>query len=138
MDIRQAALTDLDTIKSISVTTISKIYPHYYPKGAVNFFLEHHREENILNDIEKGAVFLCFNEEKNVVETITIKDNEISRLFVLPVYQNKGFGTAMLDFAERTISKQYSKIVLAASLPAKQMYLKRGYRETEFGARYKA
>ncbi len=38
----------------------------------------------------------------------------------------------MLDFAEKRISGQYSKIVLDASLPAKQIYLKRGYKEIEF------
>ena len=43
-----------------------------------------------------------------------------------------GIGTELLDFAEKIISFQYSKIVLDASLPAKQIYLKRGYKETEF------
>lgn len=41
-------------------------------------------------------------------------------------------GTELLDFAEKIISRQYSKIVLDVSLPAKQIYLKRGYKETEF------
>ena len=38
----------------------------------------------------------------------------------------------MLDFAERIISEQYSRVVLDASLPAKQIYLKRGYRDVKF------
>ena len=38
MDIRQATLSDLSIIKRISEVTISEIYPHYYPKGAVDFF----------------------------------------------------------------------------------------------------
>ena len=38
----------------------------------------------------------------------------------------------MLDFAETIISQQYSKIVLAASLPAKKIYQKRGYKAIEF------
>ena len=132
MSIRQAVLTDLNTVKNISELTISEIYPHYYPKGAVDFFLEHHSEENILDDIKKNRVFLCLDTSQNVIGTITVKGNEICRLFVLPDYQSKGFGTEMLGFAERIISEQYSRVVLDASLPAKQIYLKRGYRDVKF------
>lgn len=64
---------------------------HYVPKGAVDFFLEHHSKDNILGDIKKGIVYLCFDALKNAVGTVTIKNNEICRLFVLPFYQNKGF-----------------------------------------------
>lgn len=91
MDIRKAALSDLSIIKRISEVTISEIYPHYYPKGAVDFFLEHHSKDNIMGDIKKGIVYLCFDALKNAVGTVTIKNNEICRLFVLPFYQNKGF-----------------------------------------------
>ena len=132
MDIRKATLSDLSIIKRISEVTISEIYPHYYPKGAVDFFLEHHSKDNILGDIKKGIVYLCFDASKNAVGTVTIKNNEICRLFVLPSYQNKGFGTEMLDFAERIIFEQYPKVVLDVSLPAKQIYLKRGYKEIKF------
>ena len=132
MSIRQAVLADLSIVKNISEITISEIYPHYYPKGAVGFFLEHHREENILDDIKKNRVFLCLDTLQNAIGTITVKDNEICRLFVLPTYQGKGFGTEMLDFAERIIFEQYPKVVLDVSLPAKQIYLKRGYKEIKF------
>lgn len=132
MSIRQAVLADLSIVKNISEVTISEIYPHYYPKGAVNFFLEHHSEENILNDIKKNRVFLCLDILQNAIGTITVKDNEICRLFVMPTYQGMGFGTEMLNFAEKIIFEQYSKVVLDASLPAKQIYLKRGYEEVKF------
>lgn len=38
MSIKKASISDLNTVKKISETTISEIYPHYYPKGAVEFF----------------------------------------------------------------------------------------------------
>ena len=37
-----------------------------------------------------------------------------------------------MDFAEEKILAQYGKIELDASFPAKQIYLKRGYKETEY------
>lgn len=132
MSIRQAVLSDLGIVKHISEVTISEIYPHYYPKGAVDFFLEHHSADNILSDIKMKRVFLCCDVTQDAIGTITIKHNEICRIFVLPSRQGRGFGTELLDFAEKVISDQYSTIVLAASLPAKQIYLARGYKDTEF------
>ena len=64
------------------------------------FFLAHHSEDNIMKDIERNRVFLCLDGSRNAVGTVTIKKNEISRLFVLPSYQGMGYGTEMLDFAE--------------------------------------
>lgn len=132
MSIKQAVLSDLSIVKKISEVTISEIYPHYYPKGAVDFFLTYHSEANIFSDIRLNRVFLCLDAKQNVVGTVTIKTNEICRLFVLPSYQGKGYGTELLDHAEKEISCHYSKIVLDASLPAKKIYLHRGYRDVEF------
>ena len=39
MVIRQATLDDLKDVYNITQSTINAIYPHYYPVGAVNFFL---------------------------------------------------------------------------------------------------
>lgn len=132
MSIRQASLSDMSVVKMISEVTIAETYPHYYPKGAVDFFLAHHNEDNIVNDIKSNRIFLCVDIKQNVVGTITIKANEICRLFVLPSYQGKGYGTEMLDFAEKIISQQYAKSILDASLPAKKLYQTRGYEAAEF------
>ena len=132
MGIKKAALSDCSIIKKISETTILDVYPHYYPKGAVDFFLEHHSEENIKNDILKNQVFLWADEDQDIAGTVTIKKNEICRLFVLPVYQGRGYGKELLDYAEKMIFKNYAEIILAASFPAKTLYQKRGYQEKEY------
>lgn len=69
MSIRQAVLSDLDRVKYISEVTISEIYPHYYPKGAVDFFLGHHSEDNILSDIEMNHVFLYFDAAQDAISS---------------------------------------------------------------------
>ncbi len=131
MSIKQAYKDDLQVVKCITIETINQIYPHYYPKGAVEFFVEHHNDINIINDIDAGKVFLCVNEEGQTIGTVSLKDNDICRLFVLPEYQGKGYGRELLDFAENEIAKKYKEIMIDASLPAKRIYLKRGYREKE-------
>lgn len=127
MRIRQATMEDFRTVQYITVETIRAIYPHYYPKGAVEFFLNHHSGQNISADIALNRVFVL-EKEQTMVGTITIKNNEICRLFVLPEHQGKGYGRALLDFAERAIFKENAAIVLDASLPAKMLYIKRGYK----------
>lgn len=132
MNIKRAELLDLDIVKKITVTTISEIYPHYYPKGAVKFFLEHHNDDNIINDIKQNRVFLYLDDNQNPVGTVTIKNYEICRLFVLSEYQGKGYGKDILDYAENSILEKHPEVLLAASLPAKGIYQKRGYQEIEF------
>lgn len=131
MKIEKAQISELYAVKNITTITIIHIYPHYYPQGAVDFFVAHHKEENILEDIQQGRVFLCYDDKNNAVGTVTVKENEICRLFVLPDYQGLGYGRAMLDYAEKQIAKQHSRICLDASLPAKKIYAKRGYVVTE-------
>lgn len=132
MVIKLALISDLNRIREITLTTISEIYPHYYSKGAVEFFLNHHNNDNIVNDISDNRVFLCVDSKQAAVGTVTIKNNEICRLFVLPAYQGNGYGKELMDFAEAKISEKYNEIKLAASLSAKTIYLKRGYKETEY------
>lgn len=131
MNIKKAVLSDVEIVRTITVQTINSVYPRYYPKGAVDFFLSHHNENNIKSDIEKGIIYVLYDNE-NAVGTVTLRDNEICRLFVLPEYQGKGFGGRLLDFAEKKIAENYSKIIIDASLPAKPIYLKRGYTFTEY------
>lgn len=58
MDIERATERDFDAVKRITQTTIRKIYPKYYPAGAVNFFADHHSDESIARDIAGGKVYL--------------------------------------------------------------------------------
>lgn len=132
MSIKLAQQSDIDIVKDITHTTIKEIYPHYYSNGAVAFFLNHHNVENIKNDISSQNVFLCYDLEQNVVGTVTIKKNEICRIFVLPKYQGNGYGKELLEYAETSIKKYYDEIILDASLSAKSIYLKRGYKEIEY------
>lgn len=60
---------------------------------------------------------------------MTIKENAVNRLFVLPEFQSQEFGSQLMDFAEDKIAEIYSRIHIDSSLAAKEMYLKRGYRE---------
>ncbi len=106
--------------------TIEAVYPRYYPAGAVKFFLDLHAENRIKEALSKEEIYLATHQGV-IVGTGSIRRNEICRLFVLPKYQNKGYGSQLMDLLEEKIFQKYETIHVDASFPAEGMYLKRGY-----------
>lgn len=129
--IRPATVVDLKDVCKIVISSIETVYPKYYPIGAVDLYLNYHNPDNIKNDITENKVYIIFNDGA-VIGTVTIFENDISRLYVDPNYQKQGYGTLLLDFAEKIISEKYDRAVLDCSLPAKNLYLKRGYKEIDY------
>lgn len=106
--------------------TIQKIYPHYYPVGAVQFFLDLHSAVKIEKAMSSEEIYFAMV-QGNIVGTGSIRRNEICRLFILPEYQGKGYGSRLMDLLEERIFENYPKVHVDASFPAENMYLKRGY-----------
>lgn len=131
MELIQALESDFETVKFVVRTTVNEIYPKYYPKGAVEFFLSYHCDDNIKQAIEKKSVYLLKIEDI-FVGTGSVDGNELTRVFVLPQYQNKGYGTMLINALENILFEKYSEITLSASLPAYDIYLKRGYIPFEY------
>ncbi len=129
--IKVATIKDTDIVYDITQHTVDAVYPKYYPTGAVDFFKKHHSRDKIEKDIENNIVYLCVIEDE-IVGTVTVKENEILRLFVSPKHQKKGYGRELLDFAESKVRQAYDEIIIDASLPAKSIYLKRGYKEVSY------
>ena len=130
MKIIQALPENFPEVKYITQTTIRTVYPHYYPAGAVQHFCGHHSDERIMKDIAAGNVFLMID-GNCAVGTVTTAGDKLNRLFVLPEYRHRGYGRALLDFAEQRILAEHGAVLISASLPAKEIYLKRGYRITD-------
>lgn len=107
--------------------TIKAIYPKYYPQEVVDFFCELHSLENIRKDIEKQTVYALYDNDV-LVGTGCLSDNHITRVYVLPDQQGKGYGTYIIKQLESEIKKKYDTAVLDASLPAVMLYEKLGYK----------
>ncbi|MCM1024063.1 MAG: GNAT family N-acetyltransferase [Prevotella sp.] len=129
--IRPAVPSELKAVAELIRETVETVYPKYYPAGAVEFFSAHHKPEKIAAGIAAGKVFV-FEENGAVSGTVTIDGNEIARLFVIPSRQGNGFGGQLLDFAENMIFGYSETVRLDSSLPAKGIYVKRGYAEKEY------
>ena len=82
--------------------------------------------EAIAKDIENGYVsVLKINEE--IVATGCFVENHITRVYVAPEFQGKGFGSHIMQYLEDQIGLQHDTVYLDASLPASQLYENRGY-----------
>jgi GNAT superfamily N-acetyltransferase len=123
---QQATIQELNEIFNVVQDTIKKVYPKYYPAEVVDFFCEHHSKAAIKKDIEDGFVSILKVDEK-IVATGCFVDNHITRVYVLPEYQNKGYGAFIIKDIEAKIACRYDEVSLDASLPAAALYEKLGY-----------
>jgi GNAT superfamily N-acetyltransferase len=107
-----------EDIYNVVHNTIEEIYPKYYPRKAVDFFHNHHSKENMLENLPKEYTKIIMENSK-IIGTGSAKENEIGRFFILPEYQNKGYGKLLLKELETVIiRKEYNNIILASSLGA--------------------
>ena len=84
MEIRKASPADLPMVGFITRRTIQEVYPHYYPRGAVEFFLDWHKDKSILPDIEREEVYLLFDGGM-AAGTVTLHGEEITQNMFLGI-----------------------------------------------------
>jgi len=67
------------------------------------------------------------------IGTGALAENEIKRMFILPEFQKKGYGSLLLDSLEhKAAGAGCHSVVLCSSLPAFSLYEKRGYVSTKY------
>lgn len=130
MEYIKAAESDTEEILMIVQDTIRAIYPRYYPQEVVDFFCKLHCRENICKDIAAGFVGVL-RDDDGIVGTGCYKDDHITRVYVKPEYQGKGYGSYIMQCLENEICLHYDTVYLDASLPASHLYEKRGYHTIE-------
>ena len=99
---------DLQAVYNVVQHTIKTIYPKYYPMEVVDFFCEHHSEDAIEKDIKNGYVSVL-KIDGTIVATGCFVDNHITRVYVLPEHQKKGYGTFIMKNIEEQIGEKFDK-----------------------------
>lgn len=133
MEYIPATAEHIDGIRRVMQTTISAVYPKYYPAEVVEFFLQLHSEEHVREGVESGNMGVLIDDDA-VVGVGCADGNHITSVYVLPEYQGRGFGSLILDCLEERIAREHDTAVLDASLPAVMLYEHRGYKTTGHGA----
>lgn len=121
-----ATINDLAQVHNIVQETIKTIYPRYYPQEVVDFFCHLHNTDNIQKDIANQTVGILVDQGV-IVGTGCRQNNHITRVYVLPQYQRKGYGNYIMECLEHKIAQTFDTVCLDASLPACTLYEKRGY-----------
>lgn len=123
----KARLQDAQQISDLVHNTILNVYPQYYPLGIVNSFCKLHSKENIAKDIAENNVFVLWVDGV-LIGTGTYTDNHITRVFVDYNFQNKGYGSYIMQCLEDAVAVHHQTVYLDASLPASMLYEHRGYK----------
>ena len=130
IEYRKATHDEAQIVCDIVRGTKGEIYPHYYTQAVVDFFGRLHSIENITKDVleEKIDVLIV---DGRIVGTGSRNENHITRVYVLPEYEGKGYGSIIMDHLEAEIFTEYEDCDLDASLPATMFYEHRGYKTVE-------
>ena len=125
--LRRFRENDLDEVHELARTTIETSYTAVYPPAVIDFFQNFHRRETVLSDAAGGQTVVVFSGDA-LVATGTRAGEDIRRVFVLPDYQRRGIGRLMMaELEAKAIADSVERIVLSASLPALEFYLRLGY-----------
>lgn len=132
MEFIMANMKDAEKVYELVQETIKAVYPKYYLPEIVDMFCEFHSKDNIVQDIMAGNVYIL-SEGGELIGTGTAKENHITRVYVLPRFQKRGYGTYIMNSLEKLISDKYDFVDIDASLPACSLYAHLGYQTIDHG-----
>lgn len=132
MEFKLAGKQDMEQVYGLVQETIKAVYPKYYLKEIVEMFCEYHSRDNILRDVEDLNTYILL-ENSVIIGTGTKKENHITRVYVLPKFQKKGYGTFIMRRLEDMIRERYDYADIDASLPACSLYAHLGYQTVDHG-----
>ena len=93
-------------------------------------FLERHtpqrQGEYIRSKIDSGARFFLLMEAE-AIGVVSVTENLIEDLYVLPEYQGRGYGTQLLRFAMAACTGRPSLWVLESNAGARRLYEREGF-----------
>ena len=88
-----------------------------------------HQEEYLRDKMDHGArVFMLTEGEP--VGIVSVAGSLIEDLYILPEYQNRGYGTRLLHYAIRQCEGSPTLWILENNKDAERLYRREGFRET--------
>lgn len=129
MKIRKFISADRIKLSNLMRETVIKSNSKDYSKKAIKYLYDEYSPNNLLKDSEKNAVWVV-EEKSELIGTISLVGNRISRMFVLPKYQGKGVGGKLLKHVEKYAKTAGNKFLrVRSSTTAFGFYQKMGFRK---------
>lgn len=88
------------------------------------------QKKYIENEITEGKRFYILYDDNSAKGIVSVKNNLIENLYVLPTEQRKGYGTALLKYAEQLCKGTPTLWILSNNEAAKMLYTKMSYKFT--------
>ena len=97
--IQLADSSDFDEISKVVNDIISELFPHYYALGDKISIQK--TDERIRQEISSGHLYKIVSKIKgDLIGSVTIIDGEIESMYLIPIYQKKGYGRHVLSLIE--------------------------------------
>ncbi|MFH0847648.1 MAG: GNAT family N-acetyltransferase [Chloroflexota bacterium] len=127
IQIIQMTEADLQSVYELVQNTIQVSYYKVYPVEAIEFFKNHHRKENILNDSIAGYTAIA-ESNGQILGTGTLLGTNVRRVFVNPTHQHKGIGKLIVYELERKAELEgLFTLDLSSSLVSRQFWESVGF-----------
>ena len=88
-----------------------------------------HQEEYLRDKMDHGARIFMLTEDEPV-GIVSVAGSLIEDLYILPEYQNRGYGTRLLHYAIRQCEGIPTLWILENNKDAERLYRREGFRET--------
>ena len=120
---------NIDIAAEIHSLSWKESHKSFCSKEFVELHTQERQRQYIEKEIQAGKSFYILIEEKPK-GIVSIIDNLIENLYILPAEQQKGYGTKLLHFAEILCKGVPTLWILSNNEAAKKLYLKQGYKLT--------
>lgn len=135
LEVRRAGAADLETLLTIQREAAVSAYAHVFPQDIYPFPTDDIREawRTALADPDAETFFAEL--DGNPVGSVSVGGEFLRTLYVLPVHQGRGVGSALHDLAVERLREcgcARAKLwTLEENRPAREFYEKRGWTLTE-------
>ena len=117
---------NMDVAAEIHAATWRDSHKHFCSEPFVAAHTAARQKQYMEQEINRGRVFYLVM-DPDAKGLVSVCGTLIENLYVLPSEQRKGYGTALLRYAERYCIGMPKLWVLSNNEPAKHFYLKAGY-----------
>jgi len=127
VEVNRARLADAARIHSVSWC---ESHRSFCSPDFIALHTPERQEARLLEEMAQGKRFYMMLDAGRSVGIVSVKENLIENLYVLPDAQRRGFGTALLLHAAGLCPGDPVLWVLENNSGARALYLRRGFRET--------
>ncbi|MCL5784790.1 MAG: GNAT family N-acetyltransferase [Patescibacteria group bacterium] len=135
MLIRKAKISEVREISLLTQDTIRKVNAKDYSPEQIKVWKKTDTEEKVKERMQDKNRFTCIAIENNqIVGVGSLKDDEITAIYVSANYLRKGIGAKILAYLEQKAYKMgVRKLKVDSSLTAMEFYEKHGFGKIKEG-----